>query len=94
MRFTIFRRKPEPPAEKAELEQLDDVTREVGWDEFDKEVIREHSGAIGPLTAMPGVHEEPLRHVPGDPVPEPVDDPDPADERGMRDVLHEPDESA
>lgn len=90
--FDIFKRKPESAAEKQALENLDEGTREVSAQELEKEAEREHGGEFGDLSLMPHTPAEPLRHVPGDPVPEPVDDPDPADRRGLRDVLHEDDE--
>jgi hypothetical protein len=93
-RFSIFKRKPESPAEQQALANLDEETRDVAWSEFDKEVEREQGGgSFGPLTfAFPRKAPVPFHHVPGDPVPEPVDDPDPADSRSLRDVLHEKDE--
>lgn len=84
--FDIFKRKPESPAEKQALENLDEATREVSAAELEKEAER---GDLFPL--MPQTPGEPLEHVPGDPVPEPVDDPDPSDRRGLRDVLDEDD---
>jgi hypothetical protein len=65
------------------------VTREVAWDEFGKEAVREQQGGFfGPSKlSFRGEKPDPLRHVKGDPVREPVDDPDPGDERGLRDAL-------
>ena len=79
-RFLRFLKpKPESPAEKTALERLDEETREAAWAEEDKETEREHSGEFGPLTVHDrSVKPAPLHHVPGDPVPEPVDDPDSA----------------
>ena len=92
--FDLFKRKPESPAEEQALANLDEVTRDVSWDELDKEEEREQGGGeIGVLT--PALHQTPpvrFHDVTGDPVPEPVDDTDPADRRGLDDVLHEDDE--
>ena len=83
--------KPESPAEKAALARLDEVTREVAAEEGNKEWGRERATLeVGPALASPsGPHGVPFHDVPGDPVPEPVDDPDPADSRSMREVMHE-----
>ena len=90
----IFRRKPESPAEVEALENLDRVTREVASQELDKEAEREQGHLWQPVAALDvGRKPVPLQHVEGDPVPEPVDDPDPSDERGLRDALHQHDES-
>lgn len=91
--FEIFKRKPESPAEEQALANLDEATREVGWQEFEKEEEREQGGGeVGPLSLLPPrTPPVAFRHVPGDPVPEPVDDPDPADSRSLRDVLDEDD---
>jgi hypothetical protein len=86
---------PESPQEKEALEKLDEATREVAWDEFDKEADREVSagrlsgswlGRFGRL--------RPFHRVKGDPEPEPVDDEDPGDEHGLRDALHVDDEKS
>ena len=78
----------ESPEEKAALEKLDAETRQVAWEEFDKEADREVNtgrlsgswlGRFGRLRAF--------RQVKGDPEPEPVDDEDPGDEHGLRDAL-------
>ena len=46
-----FKKKQESPLEIAAEERLDEATREIGWDEFDKEERRETLGAgFGPLT--------------------------------------------
>jgi hypothetical protein len=80
----------ESPEEKQALEKLDQETREVAWDEFDKEADREvntwrkSGGWLGRFGRI-----RPFRRVKGDPEPEPVDDPDPGDEHGLRDALHE-----
>jgi hypothetical protein len=59
------------------------------WDEFGKEAVREQQGGFfGPSKlSFRGEKPDPLRHVKGDPIREPVDDPDPGDERGLRDAL-------
>jgi hypothetical protein len=86
----------ESPEEKEALEKLDEATREVAWQEEQKEADRELSAPmpslspwrirVGPLGWFFG-RFRPFRWVKGDPLPEPVDDPDPADRRGLRDVL-------
>ena len=74
--------------EIAAEKKLDEVTREVAWDEFGKEAVREQQAFFGPSKlSFRREKPDPLRHVKGDPVPEPVDDPDPGDERGLRDAL-------
>lgn len=89
-RFSIFKRKPESPAEKQALANLDEVTREVAGQEGLKEEEREAAGlGLGPFMFSPDVPRVPFHHVPGDPVPEPVDDPDPASPGGLRDALRE-----
>jgi hypothetical protein len=45
-----FKKKQETPAEIAAEKRLDEATREVAWDEFDKEAARE--AALGPLTPL------------------------------------------
>jgi hypothetical protein len=80
----------EPPEEKAALDKLDEATREVAWDEFDKETDREvntfrKSGSW--LSRFGRIR--PFHRVKGDPEPEPVDDEDPGDEHGLRDALRE-----
>ena len=82
----------ESPEEKEALEKLDEETREVAWDEFDKEADRElNTGwwgwGRGPLALLG--RSRPFRRVKGDPVPEPVADEDPGDEHGLRDALHD-----
>jgi hypothetical protein len=95
--FDTFKRKPESPAEKQALENLDGVTREVASDEEDKEWERERAtGLLGPGSLPLGgparhVPSVPFHDVPGDPVPEPVDDPDPVSPGGLRGALHEHD---
>jgi hypothetical protein len=84
----------ESPEEKEALEKLDEETREVSWGEFQKEADREVS--TGPLFGSRRLGWRfglfrPFRRAKGDPVPEPVDDEDPADDRSMRDVMHEDD---
>lgn len=50
----LFRIKPESPAEKQALANLDAVTFEVSDEEMEKEIDREHSGrVVGPLSVMP-----------------------------------------
>src|SRR5436305_7032531 len=91
---------PESPEEKEALEKLDEATRDVAWQEEQKEADREVSTMpmLGPSLGGPfGLFRlrqlrrfgrfRPFRRVKGDPVREPVDDPDPADRRGLRDVL-------
>jgi hypothetical protein len=81
-----FKRKPESPEEKGALAKLDEATRKVAWDEEEKEADRERTGwAPGPLILLG--RRRRFRHVKGDPVSEPVDDPDPGDERGLHDSL-------
>jgi hypothetical protein len=84
-----FKRKQESPQEIAAEKKLDEATREVAWDEFGKEAVREQQGGFfGPLKlSFRREKPDPLHHVEGDPVPEPVDDSDPGDERGLRDAL-------
>lgn len=81
----------ESPQEKEALEKLDEATREVAAEELQKDADREVSGAapLGPLAWLG--HVRPFRWVKGDPVAEPVDDEDPVDERGLRDVLRDGD---
>lgn len=91
----LFSRKPESPAEKQALAKLDEATRGVAWAEETKEGEREKlPGFFGALKFFPGFRRVPFRRVPGDPVPEPVDDPDPSDSRSLSAVLHEHDDSA
>jgi hypothetical protein len=72
-----FKRKPESAAEKQALANLDATTFEVANDEMEKEKEREQAGkGFGPHAL--GRTDVPFHDVPGDPVPEPVDDPDPA----------------
>ena len=86
----------DPPDEKQALEKLDEQTREVAWDEFDKEADRElNTGgwwSRHPLARFgrPGL----FRRVKGDPLPEPADDEDPGDEHGLRDALRDGDEKS
>lgn len=91
--LSLFRRKPESAAEKQALANLDEATQEVAWTEGEKEAEREAATReAGPH--MFGHTDVAFHEVPGDPVPEPVDDPDPADDRSLRDVLHEHGDSA
>lgn len=84
-----FKRKTESPQEIAAEKKLDEVTREVAFQELDKEAVREQQGGFLGSFTLGFRRERPdlLHHVKGDPVPEPVDDPDPGDEHGLRDAL-------
>jgi len=88
----------ESPEKKQALAKLDEETREVGWDEFDKEADREFNteGAIARFMGGIARYGRPrrFRHVKGDPELEPVDDEDPGDEHGLRDALREADEKS
>jgi hypothetical protein len=76
-----FKRKQESPQEIAAVERLDEATREVAWDEFDKEAAREGTAAhFGPL-GLGGATSGPLEG-----------DPDPGDEHGLRDALRDDDD--
>jgi hypothetical protein len=76
-----FKRKPESPQEIAAEERLDEATREVAWGEFDKEAGREAPlGPFAPL-GLTGATQGPV-----------AGDPDPGDEHGLRDALHEGEE--
>ena len=51
---------------------------------------REQQGFLGPFTpALKRERRVALHEVEGDPVPEPVDDPDPVSPGGLRDVLRD-----
>jgi len=77
----LFRVKPESPAEKQALANLDEATREVAWGEEEKEEDHEHEGgAVGPLTFVDRRR------------PKLETDPDPAGGPSMHDVMHEHDE--
>ena len=77
-----FKRKPDSPQEIAAEKKLDEVAREVAWDEFDKEAGREAPwGPFEPL-GMTGAIEGPQKG-----------DPDPGDERGLRYVLRDDEKS-
>jgi hypothetical protein len=81
----------ESPEEKEALEKLDEVTRQVAWQEERKEEDREVSApwmfrSFNPAGWLFGRYR-PFRRVKGDPLPEPVDDEDPADEHGLRESL-------
>jgi hypothetical protein len=92
----------ESPEQRAAEAKLDEVTREVAADELEKETERETSwpvgaarggvGAFGVLSWFRVPRLRSFRRVKGDPVAEPVNDPDPGDERGLRDALHERDD--
>jgi hypothetical protein len=74
----------ESPQEKEALEKLDEATREVGWDEEDKELAREgqFSFGFGWLTSI----FHPLRFwSKGDPMP--------GSEAGLHDALHDDEKS-
>jgi hypothetical protein len=75
-----FKRKKESPEEVAALERLDEGTREVAAEELDKEAAEEAGNPFEPL-GVTGQMSGPL----------PVD-PDPGDERALRDVMHEDDD--
>lgn len=80
----------ESPEEKAALEKLDEETQQVAWGEFQKEADREVSTFVGGPSRRLGWMFGRFRFFrwkKGDPVPEPIDDPDPGDERGLRDAL-------
>ena len=94
-----FKRKPESPEEIAAEEKLDEVTREVASAEFQKEADREVGTMFNPDFGVPVPGQDAwlgrrrkFRWVKGDPVPEPVDDEDPSDERGLRDALRKGEE--
>jgi hypothetical protein len=88
----------ESPEEQQALQKLDEETREVGWDEFDKEADREFNtrgvlaGFIGGLARFGRPRR--FRRVKGDPELEPVHDEDPGDETGLRDALRDGDEKS
>ena len=91
------KREPESPEEKEALAKLDEVTREVASEELQKEADREVSTPLNPGfgagLGAPGVdavlgHPRPFHMEKGDPVPEPVDDEDPAAGPSMHDVMH------
>jgi hypothetical protein len=85
----------EPPEEKQALDKLDEETREVAWDEFDKEADRELNTGGGHRGFLFLFGRRRLFHrVKGDPEPEPVDDEDPGDEHGLRDALREGEEKS
>jgi hypothetical protein len=72
------------PEEKEALARLDEETREVGWEEEDKELAREvqFSFGFGWLTSI----FHPVRFwSKGDPMP--------GSERGLRDALHDDEQS-
>jgi hypothetical protein len=83
----------ESPQEKEALAKLDEETREVAWDEFDKEADRELNtrGVIAQFFGGLARFGRPrsFHRVEGDPELEPVDDEDPGDEHGLRDAMHD-----
>ena len=81
-----LRRKPESAAQIKAENALDAETREVAWQEFEKEGQREqYHGFFGPFNlSLMRFRPTRFRHVRGDAVPEPVDDPDPSGEDGLR----------
>jgi hypothetical protein len=89
----------ETPEEKEALEKLDEATREVAWQEEQKEADRELSTAtlfstlfsVRPLGRFGRFR--PFRRIKGDPVREPVDDPDPVGRQGLRDTLRDDEKS-
>ena len=85
----------ESPQEKEALEKLDEETREVAWDEFDKETDREANTwrMSGSWLRRFGRFRR-FHYVKGDPEPEPVDDEDPGDEHGLRDAFREGNEKS
>ena len=78
---------PESPQEKEALEKLDEETRDVAWDEFDKEADRElNTGGWWNRRPLAWLGRPRAFHrVKGDPLPEPVEDEDRGDEHGLRD---------
>ena len=87
----------ESPEEKQALEKLDEETRDVGWEEFDKEADRELNTGWSWFGRLPlALFGRPrlFRRVKGDPVREPVDDEDRGDEQGLRDALRDGDEKS
>jgi hypothetical protein len=73
-----FKRKKESPQEIAALERLDEGTREVAAGELDKEAARQAPmGPFAPL-GLAGATEGPLEG-----------DPDPGDERGLRETFRQ-----
>jgi hypothetical protein len=85
----------ESPQEKEALEKLDEAAREVAWEEFDKEADRElNTGRFSGSWLRRFGRPRRFHRVEGDPEPEPVDDEDPGDERGLRDVMRDADEKS
>jgi len=89
-----FRSKPESPEEKEALAKLDQATREVASDELQKEADRELSTRFTPALGYNRGGAlfwmgrfRPFRWKKGDPVPEPLDDEDPAGGPSMHDVM-------
>jgi hypothetical protein len=93
--MSFLHRHPESPAEQQALANLDAATFDVAREELEKEGEREKAGlGFGPLMFTRWFRRVAFHRVPGDPVQEPVDDPDPADLRPLHEVLHEHDDSA
>jgi hypothetical protein len=86
-----FKPKPETPAVKQALANLDEVSREVAWGEEDREFDREH-GIIPAVDPDPAGGPSMRDVMHGAHVPEPVADPDPASPGGLRDALQEGEE--
>lgn len=90
----------ESPEEKEALEKLDAAARDVAWQEEQKEADRElNTGWSGlgvgrrrPLAWFGRPRR--FRRVKGDPVLEPMDDPDPAGPGGLRDALRDDDKKS
>jgi hypothetical protein len=76
-----FKRKKESPQEIAAEERLDEATRDAAWGEFGKEAA--HEAGMGPFAplGLTGATQGPLQG-----------DPDPTDEHGLREALHEDEE--
>lgn len=88
----------ESPEEKEALEKLDEATRDVAWQEEQKEADRELSspfmlwGANNALGWFYGRFRW-FRRIKGNPVREPVDNPDPVGEQGLRHTLDDDEKS-
>ena len=87
-------KKPVNASDAEALKKLDEATREVAAEELQKEADREVSTAFSPQFGVPVPgpdavlgRSRPFRWKKGDPVPEPVDDEDPAGGPSMHDVM-------